>query len=1038
MAAKSSTFNISVKLLTQQFNKGIKDIQKQIRGVGNFIKGAFALGSVVSFGKQMVQTAMDFEDGMAKVRAVSNATTEQMKMMADEARKLGATTRYTATEAAGALENLVRNGMSASEATKALAGTLQLAQANAIGLSEAANIVSNTLNMFGLSAKETTRVNDVLSATASNSATNISMLYEALVNAAPAARLLGISIEETSAAIGALAQRGVTGANAGTALRIALTKMINPKNVAKMQELGISIDENTIKTEGLIGAVKKLREANLSGTDAIAIFSERGAMLMQQLIGAYEEFEYMLEITKDSAGTTARMFEQGVGSTRAAIDTLKSTYEAFLESLGSRTSGVVNGAIGFLTKLIKNFETVGGTLLNIASVIVPLFTSRVVSMFTAFSAGAKKAAADAIAVKVAMGDWITIIATAVTWIGTYLYTAMSKTGAEIEKFKKQLEESDNTAEKLERHVNTLVSRLGPETDAKTLAGVTKELIRIFPDFTDAIKAASAEFANTHNLEKYKGVLEDILKLTNANSKISLLNNMADAYTETVKEGLKQTIKWYTGPSGFVVAYDAAASALKNAIKNSLLAGNEGAIDSLYAIIADKIDRGTPEEAFTALKDVLHDVGVELEDSMLRQLITTTRASETSKNLIATYERIDGILDDVDKRTNELEQATKLNLAKQKARTLNIAYDDDVTLETLEDLIEKEEKARERAKKAAEEDANKKKNLAKRLQDIDDDFNSSIKYALDDLEDGFITAAEYQSEYAKAVKKAYEDLRDATGASQEDNKYYRRRKDVENQESLKDAQDKYKNLKGKAETKETIKDIDRPAPGPMPEIDYSHYEFEDFIDSASEAIQVTDNFVYALQSIRNAFDTLADSDADWLDKLAAILQIMQSTIGAVKALDTVLTALGITQSAEVAAEVASAEVKKDIKRGEVTANSASAISGAASAMASIPYVGPILATAAATEMAGLLATLVPKFAKGGIIQGGSKYGDKLLARVNAGEAVLTQQQQKNFMDLANGKYNGGGQVQFYISGRDLVGVLRNNNAANSKISGAKGL
>ena len=62
--AKSSTFNISVKLLTQQFNKGIKDIQRQIRGVGNFIKGAFALGSITAFGKQMIQTAMEFEDAM--------------------------------------------------------------------------------------------------------------------------------------------------------------------------------------------------------------------------------------------------------------------------------------------------------------------------------------------------------------------------------------------------------------------------------------------------------------------------------------------------------------------------------------------------------------------------------------------------------------------------------------------------------------------------------------------------------------------------------------------------------------------------------------------------------------------------------------------------------------------------------------------------------------------------------------------------------------------------------------------------------------
>ena len=134
-----------------------------------------------------------------------------------------------------------------------------------------------------------------------------------------------------------------------------------------------------------------------------------------------------------------------------------------------------------------------------------------------------------------------------------------------------------------------------------------------------------------------------------------------------------------------------------------------------------------------------------------------------------------------------------------------------------------------------------------------------------------------------------------------------------------------------------------------------------------------------------------------------------------------------------------EIDKEVKRGTVAANSAAAISGAAAAMASIPYVGPFLATAAATEMEALLAAMLPKFASGGIIQGSSKYGDRLLARVNAGEMILNAQQQKRLFDIANGHGGlGAGQVSFHIAGKDLVGVLRNNNAANAKISGAKGL
>ena len=146
--AKGMSFKVLLELQTKEFQKGIKSIQKQLSGFGKFIKSAFALGSITMFGRQMVQVGKDFEDAMARVQAVSNATTDEFKKMQAEAQKLGSTTRYTATEAAGALENLTRNGMSAAQATKALSSVLKLAQANAIGLAEAANIITNTLNMF--------------------------------------------------------------------------------------------------------------------------------------------------------------------------------------------------------------------------------------------------------------------------------------------------------------------------------------------------------------------------------------------------------------------------------------------------------------------------------------------------------------------------------------------------------------------------------------------------------------------------------------------------------------------------------------------------------------------------------------------------------------------------------------------------------------------------------------------------------------------------------------------------------------------------
>ena len=374
MAKGNSTFNISLKLLTAQFNKGIKDIQRQIRGLGNFVKGAFAIGSITAFGRQVVQVAADFEDSMARVRAVSNASNHELKMMTEEARKLGASTKYTASEAANALENLTRNGMSATDATKSLSGVLKLAQANAIGLAQAADIVTNTLNIFGLSADEVTRVNDVLSATCANSATDITLLAEAIVGVGPVAKIMGKSIEETAAAIGALANKGVKGSEAGRALGAMYSRLANqsPKAAAALAKYGISIDEARLKSQSLSETLDMLAKSGIG--DSISalndVFGRNYAKTIASLITTQDEFNKMLEKTQGAAGTTQRMFEQGVGSTKEAIATLKSAYESFLESLGSKTSGVFNGVIKLLTRFINAMKNSGTAITTVISAVV--------------------------------------------------------------------------------------------------------------------------------------------------------------------------------------------------------------------------------------------------------------------------------------------------------------------------------------------------------------------------------------------------------------------------------------------------------------------------------------------------------------------------------------------------------------------------------------------------------------------------------------------------------------------------------------------
>lgn len=502
---KGMTFKMVARLVTKDFEKGIGKIKRQLSIFGNFLKGAFTIGSITMFGKAMVEASMEFEDAMARVKSVCNATTEEMQMMTAEARKMGETTRYTATEAAKAMENLVRNGLSAQQATKTLSSVLQLAQANAIGLDEAAVILTNTLNMFNLKVEDAARVNDVLSSTAANTATNVSELYDGLANAAPVAGVLGFSIEEVNAALGALAQRGVKGADAGTQLRMAFVKLTDPAILKKLKEYNINIDEQTIKADGLAGTFRKLYNAQLLMSQLVDIFSQKGASGMANLIMAYQQFERVLNITENSMGTTERMFGQSMGNMNQEIKVLISVWESFLITMGNKTSGIFVGIVRLLQNLINNFKTVGGTIMNLASVAVPLLSKGITYLVTRFKAASAAAVAAGTTMKIAMGDVIGIVATLVTWVGTALVGAYNRSNAALKEANNQLGETKAKWIETKDELKKIYDQLGPETDENTMAGIVKRLCEMFPEFADII----SESANNTNIEGWKK-LRDIL------------------------------------------------------------------------------------------------------------------------------------------------------------------------------------------------------------------------------------------------------------------------------------------------------------------------------------------------------------------------------------------------------------------------------------------------------------------------------------------------------------------------------------------------
>lgn len=389
---------------TSAFYKNMGNPSQAVQGLNNLKGKAADLvkqmammatgGGIVALGKNLIETTRNFEDGMARVQAVTNATQAEFQMMEQEALKWGSTTRYTATEAASSLENLTRNGLSATQATAALGPTLQLAQANTIGLAEAADITTNVMNGFGLEVKDMGRVNDVLSSTAAHSATNISLLAEAEKNAAPFGHSLGQSIEEVNAALGVLADVGIKGSDAGTAIRMVLMGLASPtaKQQKAFKQLGVDISESTLRSEGLTKTLEKLRDSGVMKAANSAellgnIFGRRVAPQAMQLLNNIDGLKAKLDILNNSQGTTERMFEQSYSNMSNSIYGIQAAWEHLLISIGQASDNPLVAVTEAIRKgviwISSNLATVGKVFMDVIAGIS--FAKLVSSARTAYT-----------------------------------------------------------------------------------------------------------------------------------------------------------------------------------------------------------------------------------------------------------------------------------------------------------------------------------------------------------------------------------------------------------------------------------------------------------------------------------------------------------------------------------------------------------------------------------------------------------------------------------------------------------------------------
>lgn len=233
----------------QNFDKQMKKLTKDVKAVGTKLQGAgMALTAgvtvpLVAVGAAAVKTGMDFESSMSKVSAISGATGDDLATLEAKAREMGATTQFSAKEAADAFSFMAMAGWKTEDMLNGIDGIMSLAAASGEDLAMVSDIVTDSLTAFGMSAQDSGKFADILAAASSNANTNVSMLGESFKMVAPVAGAMGYSVEDTSKALSLMANAGIKGSESGTALRTMMTNLTKPTKAMQdaMDELGISI-----------------------------------------------------------------------------------------------------------------------------------------------------------------------------------------------------------------------------------------------------------------------------------------------------------------------------------------------------------------------------------------------------------------------------------------------------------------------------------------------------------------------------------------------------------------------------------------------------------------------------------------------------------------------------------------------------------------------------------------------------------------------------------------------------------------------------
>lgn len=413
-----------------KFDKSLKDVDKSSDKASQgftVMKGALAdlvatgikkaISGMIELGKQTFTAGANFETSMSKVKAISGASAEDMDKLRNKAKQMGESTVFSASQSADALQYMAMAGWKTEDMLNGLEGIMNLAAASGEDLASTSDIVTDALTAMGYSAGDAGKLADVMAAASSNANTNVAMMGQTFQYAAPIVGALGYKMEDTAVAIGLMANAGIKGEKAGTALRSILTRLSAPPKecATALDTLGISLTDSNGKMKSLDAVMGDLRQAfsKLNETEQTSYAKhiagqEAMSGLLAVVNAAPADFDKLTKAVNNSTGASKEMAATMNDNVNGQITLLKSNIEGKMIKVFEKASGSMKRSIremgravdsidwnktaksvgnlsqkfaDLITFLVKNAPMVKTTLKTIAAAMATIFVTNKIATF---------------------------------------------------------------------------------------------------------------------------------------------------------------------------------------------------------------------------------------------------------------------------------------------------------------------------------------------------------------------------------------------------------------------------------------------------------------------------------------------------------------------------------------------------------------------------------------------------------------------------------------------------------------------------------